>query len=365
MIATQPADVVAERIFSMALAGAESMSIYVGQRLGWYAALAQGGPATSTELAERTATHERYTREWLEQQAVCGILVAQGENHAEAQTGDGTGGRRYELPVGAAEALTDETSLSYLGALPRMFAAAAQHLPELLDAYRSGGGVSWEALGSDARESQAALNRPWFEHRLAGALKGVTELDEALRQPGARILDVGCGGGWSTIALARAYPGASVEGVDIDAPSVAMARANAASADLEDRVTFRMADAGSLAGSAAYDAAFAFECVHDMPRPVEVLEAARAVVREDGFVVVMDEAVADEFTSPGDDLERFMYACSVFICLPDGMSSAPSRGTGTVMRHDVLRGYAQEAGFEEVDVLPIEDFSFFRFYRLR
>ena len=77
------------------------------------------------------------------------------------------------------------------------------------------------------------------------------------------------------------------------------------------------------------------------------------------------EAVADTFTSPRDELERFMYACSIFICLPDGMSSTPSRGTGTVMRHDVLRGYAQEEGFADIEVLPIEDFSFFRFYRLR
>jgi len=349
------ADVVAERIFALALAGAESMSVYVGDRLGWYRSLASDGPATSAELAERTATHERYVREWLEQQAVCGILVA----HQEQE------GRRYELPAGAAEALTDETSLAYLGALPRIFVAAAQHLPELLDAYRHGDGVSWEELGADARETQAALNRPWFEHQLGDALRGVTDLDEVLRKPGARILDIGCGGGWSTIALARAYPGATVEGVDIDAPSIEMARAHAAAAELGDRITFRIADAGSLAGSAAYDAAFAFECVHDMPRPVDVLEATRAVVREDGFVVVMDEAVADEFTAPGDDLERFMYACSIFVCLPDGMSSAPSRGTGTVMRHDVLRGYAHEAGFEDIEVLPIEDFSFFRFYRLR
>jgi predicted O-methyltransferase YrrM len=353
--AAAPADVVAERIFALALAGAESMSVYVGDRLGWYRSLATDGPATPTELAERTATHERYTREWLEQQAVCGILVA----HEEA------GGRRFELPAGAAEALTDETSLAYLGALPRIFVAAAQHLPDLLDAYRSGDGVSWEEFGADARETQAALNRPWFDHQLGDALRGVPDLDAALRRPGARILDVGCGAGWSTLALARSYPAATVEGVDIDAPSIEMARANAAAAGLDDRVTFRSADAGSLAGSAAYDAAFAFECVHDMPRPVDVLAATRAAVREDGFVVVMDEAVADTFTAPGDDLERFMYACSIFICLPDGMSSPPSRGTGTVMRHDVLRGYAREAGFEDAEVLPIEDFSFFRFYRLR
>ena len=356
--ADDSADDVAQRIFTMALAGAEAMSLYLGDRLGWYRSLASEGPATPAELATRTGTAERYAREWLEQQAVCGILVAHEE---ESQ-------RRYELPTSTAEVLTDETSLAYVGPLPRMFAAAAANMPQLLAAYRAGSGVSWEALGADARESQAALNRPWFEGRLADALAGVPDLHAALSQPGARILDIGCGGGWSTIALARAYPEASVEGVDIDAASVAMARSHAIQAGLEDRVAFELADASSLpgqAGATPYDAAFAFECVHDMPRPVEVLAAARSAVRPDGFVVVMDEAVADEFTAPGDDVERFMYAASLFVCLPDGLSSPPSRGTGTVMRRSVLTGYAQEAGFADVDVLPIEDFSFFRFYRLR
>jgi ubiquinone/menaquinone biosynthesis C-methylase UbiE len=180
------------------------------------------------------------------------------------------------------------------------------------------------------------------------------------------VLDVGCGAGWSTVALATAYPGAEVVGVDVDAPSVEMARRNAAIAGVEERVRFRLADAASLqAADGGYDAAFAFECVHDMPRPVQVLSAVREAVKPDGVVVVMDEAVAEEFTAPGDDVERFMYGVSLFICLPDGMSSTPSAGTGTVMRPSTLRRYAEEAGFAGVDVLPIHDFGFFRFYRLR
>jgi hypothetical protein len=102
-----------------------------------------------------------------------------------------------------------------------------------------------------------------------------------------------------------------------------------------------------------------------MQQPVGVLAAMRSAVKADGLVMVMDEAVAHDFTAPGDDLERIMYGFSLLVCLPDGMSSQPSVGTGTVMRPSILEGYARDAGFSGLEVLPIEEFSFFRFYRLR
>jgi len=366
------ADEFAERVLAASLGAWETLSVYVGDRLGWYRSLALDGPATPAELAGRTGTSARYAREWLEQQAVIGILTVQpglaldghGEEVADAVlTGPDGERRRYVLPAGAAEALIDERSLAYLSPLPRMFAAAASHLPQLLEAYRSDGGVSWEDLGDDARESQADMNRPWFEGRLGEALRGVPAVHARLDRSGARMLDVGCGAGWSTIALARAYPASMLDGVDIDAPSIGMAQRNAADAGVADRVTFQVADGGTLETD-VYDAAFAFECIHDMPQPVEVLAAVRRALRPDGIAIVMDEAVADKFTAPGDDLERLMYGFSLFVCLPDGLSSTPSAGTGTVMRQDALRRYAVQAGFSDVEVLPIEDFGFWRFYRL-
>jgi 2-polyprenyl-3-methyl-5-hydroxy-6-metoxy-1,4-benzoquinol methylase len=128
--------------------------------------------------------------------------------------------RRYVMPSGAAEVLTDRHSLSYLGALPQMLAAVGLQIDKLLEAYSSGGGVSWAQLGDNARDSQAALNRPWFESALAPALASVPEIDAALQAPGTRIADIGCGAGWSTIVLARAYSSATVLGVDVDEPSI-------------------------------------------------------------------------------------------------------------------------------------------------
>lgn len=345
----------AERVLQAALGTVDLLSIFVGDRLGWYRSLAHEGPATAAQLADRTATHPRYAREWLEQQAVTGLLTVHREGAAEE--------RVFALPDAVAEVLTDEHSLNYLAPFARLFGATGPALPHLLDAYRTGGGVSWDQLGDNAREGQADGNRPWYEHRLADALAGVPALDALLRAPDARILDIGCGAGWSAVALARAYPRARVHGVDIDAPSVRMARRNAGAAGVTQRCEFTVADAAGLP-EAGFDIAFAFECVHDMPRPVEVLAAVRRALAPGAPLVVMDEAVAEEFMPDGDELERLMYGFSLFVCLPDGMSSPPSAGTGTVMRQRTLRDYAVAAGFSSVEVLPIEDFGFWRFYRI-
>jgi SAM-dependent methyltransferase len=340
----------ADRLFGASLQLVDVLAVYLGDRLGWYQALATGGPATPDELVVRAGGSARYAREWLEQQAGTGILTLEADG-------------RFALPAGAAEVLTDPASLSYLAPLARMFGAAATQLPALVEAYRHGGGVSWADFGVDMRESQADMNRPWFLDRLGPTLAGLPDLDALLRRPGASIADIGCGAGWSSIALARAYPESTVEGWDVDTASIDLARANAAADGLGDRVSFSVADAAGLPES-SYDAVFAFECVHDMSAPVDVLTAIRRAVRPDGVVVVMDEAVADTFAPPVTDTDRLMYGFSLFVCLPDGMSTQPSAGTGTVMRAETLRGYAKDAGFSDIEVLPTGEFGFWRFYRL-
>ena len=352
-------DEFADKVFGALLGAQQIQAINLGDRLGWYRALAEAGPLTSGELAAHTETSERYAREWLEQQAVCGYLTVDDVTAAPGE-------RRFTLPSAHAAVLADPDNVAYMAPLARFVADTGRFVERIAEAYRTGGGLGWDELGDDARQAQAAANRPLFLYRLGQELlPSAPEVHERLQRAG-RIADVGCGFGWSAVGLARAYPGATVVGFDVDDPSVAAARRNAEDSGVADRVRFEATDPGALDDSHAgtYDAVFAFECIHDLPDPVSVLGAMRRMAADDGVVIVMDERTEDRFTAPAGEVEQMFYGYSLMCCLGDGLSHHPSVGTGTVMRADTFTGYAREAGFSDVEVLPIED-DFFRFYLLQ
>ncbi|MEZ0448662.1 class I SAM-dependent methyltransferase [Cellulomonas sp. ICMP 17802] len=353
-------DVFSARVVAATIGVIESFALHLGSTLGWYRALVDEGPLTSVELAHRTGTQERYAREWLEHQAVSGWLLVDTDDATVAPTE-----RRFRVAPGAVAVLTDPDSPAHTAPLAGFGVAVGRLFDDYVQAYRSGGGVSWAQLGPDARTAQAAMNRPLFLHQLAQEIvPTLPALHAALRGP-ALVADVGCGEGWSSIGLATAFPSARFEGFDVDEPSVAAARRHAAASGLHDRVTFASVDAAELreTRAGAFDVVMAYECVHDMPDPVGVLAAMRAMVRDDGYVLVMDERAEETFGAPGGPVERLLYGFSILCCLPDGLSTPGSVGTGTVMRPSVLRGYAESAGFSRVEVLPVEH-DFFRFYRL-
>ncbi|MFC0314931.1 class I SAM-dependent methyltransferase [Gordonia phosphorivorans] len=354
-----------DRVTQAVLGFAETASIVLGDGLGWYAELAAAGEAgrTASDLALATDTQSRYAQEWLEQQTMAGLV------EVVASAPSGAGARRFRLPAGAAEVLVHRGTTTALLPMVRMLRAGVAGMPELLEAYKHGGGVTWDQVGDEARQAQAEGNRPWFLEQLPQALASVESLHSVLSRPGARITDVACGFGWSTLALARAYPQSQVTGIDIDEPSIVAERGNADARGPSANVEFYVADGADPVTAHSQDAVFIFEALHDMPFPVQVLSAARTMVKPDGAVVVMDEAVAATFDpeagSPDEKLlERLMYAYSLFLCLPDSMATPGSAATGTVMRPAVLERYAIQAGFAAVEQLPIGDFSVFRFYRL-
>jgi 2-polyprenyl-3-methyl-5-hydroxy-6-metoxy-1,4-benzoquinol methylase len=352
-------DALMERLFAGVLGMIDVYAVYMGDRLGLYRALADGA-ATSAEVAGATGTHERYVREWLEQQAVNGLLEVEGGS------GDGSA-RRYRLPAGHDEVLVQSDSPDCLAPFARMMVGMVREVPAVLGAFRSGGGVPYEAYDADFCDGQGDMNGAVFDALLGARwLPAIPDVHDRLQSdPPARVADVACGTGRSTIAIARAYPNALVDGIDLDRHSIEVARGNLAAEEggLADRVTFDVRDAADPGLAGRYDLVTVFEAIHDLAKPVEVLRAMRGLLVEGGTTIVMDERVAEEFEAPGDDIERLMYGFSILHCLPVGMAEQPSAATGTVMRPAQLREYARAAGFAEMEVLPIEN-EFWRFYRL-
>lgn len=350
-MSTNTAEQMSERLFMQSVVVMEAASVWLGRQLGWYDAIHRTGPVLPDQLAGMTSTTPRYAREWLEQQAVAGILVRDDDG-------------RFALPEGHAEALLDDDSTSFAEPLVRMVLEATNQLPALAQAYRDGGGVSWEAFGEGMSQSQGDANRPLLLHALARDwIPQIPDLHDRLLA-GGRVADVACGHGWSAIGLARAYPGIEVHGFDMDSYAIAHARRNAADHGVAGRVHFHEGEiSGSLDGG-PFVAALAVECIHDMAHPVEVLSALRASCADDAVVVIIDEAADSELVTPGDEVQRLLYGFSLLICLPDSMSHPESVATGTVIRPATMNGYAKQAGFAGAVPLEVRDTAFWRCYRL-
>jgi SAM-dependent methyltransferase len=347
------ADALAERLFGAALGALELFSVYLGVELGLYAALDRHGALTPDELAERAGIAPRYAREWLEQQAVAGLLEVRD-----------AGARRCALAPDHARVLARPGDPAHVAPFAHMLAGIGGVLPEVAEAYRTGGGVPYERYGVEFRHGQGHINRPAFTHELPREwLAAMPDVVARLRSAAApRVADVGCGQGWSAIAIADAFPNALVDGYDADPGSIADARRHASQAGINGRLRFAEGDAAALAGG-PYDLVLILETLHDLPRPVDALRAARAATAPGGAVLVVDERVADRFTAPGDEVERMMYGWSVTHCLPTQLVDRPSAALGTVMRTATVRDCAREAGYAGLDVLPVEN-EFFRLYRL-
>jgi hypothetical protein len=349
-----------ERLFEAALGAVDMVAVYLGDRLGLYRALADSGASTPAELASRAGILERYAREWLEQQAVTGILEVDDQAKPEGE-------RKYSLPPAHAEALIDLDSMFSITPLARAFVAAIQAAPQLMDAFANGGGVPWSAFGPDMIESQGDFNRPWILSLLGTEyLPSIPDVHERLQSdPPARVADVACGVGWASIAIARAYP--TVRGGRFR-PGRVLRR---------DRAGTRPRGRGERPGPVRgprrchpRERGTVRPGHRDRvdPRHGPAGRGARGDTGQpgsQGTLIVADEKVAESFTAPGDPVERLMYGFSFLVCLPAGLSEVHSVGTGTVMRPDTFRRYAGEAGFKQVEILDQVEHDFLRFYRLR
>jgi SAM-dependent methyltransferase len=344
------------RLLQATIHALELYGIYLGKALGLYEALTSGRRLTPAELARIAGIAPRYAREWLEQQAVAGFLRVESPS-APAEA------RRYWLPPEHANVLVAEDHPSHLAPLAQMVAGIGGALERVVHAYRSGGGVAYPHFGAAFRAGQAGINRPAFQSDLVTRwIPAVPDLHDALTSRPLRVADVGCGAGWSTLAMTKAFPQADIVGFDADPASVYDAQRHAAAHGLS--VRFEIRDAAAVAADGPFDLVLVLEALHDMAHPGEALRAIREALAPGGSVLVAEEKVGDHFHAPADDLERLMYGWSIVHCLPVAMADQPSAAIGTAMRADTLQALAAAAGLRRVEVVPV-DAGFFRLYRLR
>lgn len=344
-----------ERIFGQAVGAGDLFLMDLGVRLGLYAALHDAGVAGSQEIADRTGCSERYVREWLEQQAVAGIL--------EIDTAEG-GALRYSLPEAHARCLLDADSLTYVGAIAKATTVFGRAVQWVADAFRTGEGIPYERYGLDGVEVQAEFTRPMFKNLLTAEwLPSLPEVHERLlSDPPAKVADIACGVGIAAIEIAKAYPKVRVDGLDLDETSIAIARRNASEAAVSDRVRFEVRDGAEPDGANTYDVITIFEAIHDMSDPIGVLKGVRQLLADGGTLIVADERTGESVTDPGP-VDSFFYTASVLYCLPQSLASQPSAAIGTVIRTPTMKSLGQAAGFSRVEVLPIEN-DFWTFYEL-
>jgi SAM-dependent methyltransferase len=305
-------------------------SVVVGEELGLYRALADGGLVTSQELAARTKCNPRLVREWLNAQAAAGYV----------ETADG----RFRLPEEQAMALANEDSPVFVAGGASVLAAMFLDKDKVVAAMRGNGALAWGDHHSCLFSGTERFFRPGYRAYLVTtwlpALDGVVAKLEA----GAKVADVGCGHGASTVLLAEAFPASRFTGFDYHASSIQTARQRAADKGVADRATFEVATAKAYPGR-DYDLICFFDCLHDMGDPVGAARHAYEGLKADGTVLLVEPFAGDRLEENVNPVGRLYYAASTFLCTPNSLSQEVGLGLGAQAGEARLRDVFTEAGF--------------------
>ena len=312
------------------MGGAALMAnVLVGEELGLYRAMADGSPTTPEALAGKAGCNPRLIREWLNAQAAAGYLEAS----------DG----KFRLPEEQAMALADEDSPVYVAGGASVLASLFLDKDKVVAAMRSNGALSWGDHHQCLFSGTERFFRPGYRAHLVAewlpALEGVVRKLEA----GARVADIGCGYGASTVIMAQAFPASRFFGFDFHAPSIGTARARATERGVGDRVTFEVADAKGYPAN-GYDLICFFDCLHDMGDPVGAARHAHEALTPDGTVLLVEPFAGDRLEENITPVGRLFYAASTFICTPNSLSQEVGLGLGAQAGEARLRNVFTEAG---------------------
>ncbi|QIQ06674.1 class I SAM-dependent methyltransferase [Streptomyces liangshanensis] len=320
-----------ERVAGDGAAAFAALATSIGARLGLYEAMAGAGALTSGQLAERTGLAERYVREWLAVQ-VAGEYV---RRDPAADT--------YVLPDEHAAVLADPSAPTYFVGAFRMLKPLYAVEDDLMRAYRTGEGVGWDEHGPELYEGTADFFRPGYVGMLTQewlpALDGVV----AKLERGARVADVGCGFGVSTLLMAQAFPNSRFHGFDYHAHSIGAARREAEKQGLRDRVMFDVAPAAEFPGS-GYDLVAFFDCLHDLGDPGAAFRRSRETLAEDGTVLAVEPNASAEPSELVGPIGRAFAATSATLCLPGAVAQHGPQALGNHPGEAALREIAAEAG---------------------
>lgn len=314
---------------------------HLGDRLGLFGALADGGPVGSRELAERLGLNERYVREWLRGLTAAGYLE-------EPEPG------RFVLPPEHVPALADESGPMFLGGVYQMMPAALAPYERLAEAFRRGGGVGQGDYPDSLWDGMSRFTGSWFESVMVDEwLSTFPHVVERLER-GIDVADVGCGAGRALVVLARRFPRSRFVGLDVFPAQVELARANAERAGVADRVDFGTVDAAEgLPGR--YDLVTTFDVVHDSAQPERLLSAVRAALKDDGDYLMLEVNCADRPEDNVGPVASMFYGFSMFYCMTTSLADGGA-GLGTCgMPEAVVRRMCAEAGFGSVTRSTAED----------
>ena len=307
-------------------------NVVIGDKLGLYKALAAAGPSTPAELAERTATHPRYVAEWLAGQAAGGYVTYD------------PGSGRYRLSEEQAFTLTDESSPAFLPGAFQLAAATVRDAPRMVQAFRTGEGVGWHEHNPDVFTGCERFFRPGYIGNLVGAripaLDGVAGKLDA----GARVADVGCGHGASTVLMAQAWPASSFAGFDYHVDSIDQARKRAAEAGVADRCRFEVASAKDYPAG-GYDLVATFDCLHDMGDPVGAARHVLDTLAPGGTWLIVEPAAGDRVEDNLNPVGRAYYGFSTLLCVPNSLSQEVGLALGAQAGEPGIRKVVTEAGF--------------------
>jgi SAM-dependent methyltransferase len=304
--------------------------VLIGDELGLYKAMADGRPAGADELAARCRCNPRLVREWLDANAAAGYL-----EHTD-------GG--YRLPPEQAMALANESSPVFVAPGTNVVGACFTDIDKVLDAFRGDGALPWGEHHHRLFHGTEKFFRPGYKAYLTTAWLPALDGIVAKLDAGAKVADVGCGHGASTIIMAGTYPKSRFFGFDIHAPSVEVARARAAEAGVADRVTFTTAAANSYA-ERGFDLICFFDCLHDMGDPVGAARHARQALSDDGTVLLVEPYAGDSVADNSNPVGRLYYAASTMICTPNSLSQEVGLGLGAQAGERRLGTVMAEAGF--------------------